>query len=347
MINSSVSKVLVTGATGILGCHVVKALIRNNRSVRILVRSPEKLVDTFFNQCEIVKGDITDVDSLAGIAKGCAVIYHCAGMPEQWIEDRNKFFKINRDGTQNMVNLACKHQIAKFIYISTIDLFDSKGKLTFNEKSTKDPKNTSYIKSKFEADFIVEEAIKNGLPAVFIHPGAMYGPHCSSTHWFSKLIEDFKEKKIPLLPPGGLPMVYAPDVAEGCLLAEEKASIGERYILNESCISWRTICDTIHYQLDTQKKIYEMPVWLAISMAAVLEKISSITRKPPLLQKNLIKIFLNNAEPINIKAIRELDWKPTIFASGVSETIKWLYNQQHVSEVDTSDIFTTKAKGFV
>ena len=120
------STTLVTGATGLAGYNIVKVLLKRNRKVRALVRSIEKGRKILPNTVELVQGDITDKSSLIEAMKGCNIIYHAAGYPEQWQKDPETFHRVNVAGTQNMIDVAIESKIEKFIYTSTIDVFEGK-----------------------------------------------------------------------------------------------------------------------------------------------------------------------------------------------------------------------------
>ncbi len=317
-------KILVTGATGLLGFHIVHELLNQGRSVCALVRSRNKAEKHLPPGCEIVVGDITDPESLQRAVKGCSVIYHCAGLPEQWLQDNTQFFKVNTRGTQNLIQVAEQHSIKKFVYISTVDLFATKAKQTYDEQTPLEPKKSPYTQSKFEADEIVTKAAQGGLPVVIIHPGAIYGSFYDPSQWFLKLICDLAHNKVPLLPPGGLPVVYVNDLAKGCILAELKAKPGERYILSESYQTWRDIGSIICNELGLEKAPAQMPKWLAFSVASAAESSALFTKKPPILHKALVDIFLMETYPNNDKAKIELGWRPTEFSVGVKKTVNSL-----------------------
>ena len=81
---------LVTGATGMVGHSIVKELLARQRRVRVLVRSPERASGILPKACEIARGDVTDADTVLAAAEGCEVIYHAAGLPEQWLRDPDR-----------------------------------------------------------------------------------------------------------------------------------------------------------------------------------------------------------------------------------------------------------------
>src|SRR5512135_1179425 len=97
---------LVTGATGLVGYQIVQALLQRGRRVKALVRSIDKGRALLPEACELVQGDITDQAAVQRAMQGCSVVYHAAGLPEQWLSDPVVFHRVNVGGTQNALEAA-------------------------------------------------------------------------------------------------------------------------------------------------------------------------------------------------------------------------------------------------
>lgn len=321
-------KTLVTGATGLVGYNIVRALLNENRQVKALVRSLEKAKRILPSECELVKGDITDITSIENAAKDCDIIYHAAGFPEQWMKNNNIFTKVNVEGTQNMIDVALKNKVKRFVYTSTIDVFaGKKGEVYDEEIIDPNPKGTYYERSKQEADRRVVKGLEKGLPAVFLHPSGVYGPGPTDSPGTNDLIIKIKNKKLPVLLPGGLPIVYAEDIGKGHLLAELKAPIGGRYILSEAYYTLPELVKIVLEELnmDAVKTPVVLPIPLVKLISSVGETISKITNKPPLMPKGQLLFLQWRARPNNYKAIKELGWKPTPTREGIKKTINFLF----------------------
>ncbi|HLO16138.1 MAG TPA: NAD-dependent epimerase/dehydratase family protein, partial [Anaerolineales bacterium] len=113
---------LVTGSTGLIGYHIVQALLRRGRCVKVLVRSIDRGKMLLPEVCEFVQGDITDQVAVRRAMEGCAVVYHAAGLHEQWLFDPALFDQVNVGGTQNVLEAASAHSVRRFIYTSTFDV---------------------------------------------------------------------------------------------------------------------------------------------------------------------------------------------------------------------------------
>jgi dihydroflavonol-4-reductase len=320
---------LVTGATGLVGYHIANALMRRGRSVRALVRSVERARRILPEECELIQGDITDKESVKRALQGCSVVYHAAGLPEQWKHDPNIFQQANVGGTQKMIEAALEQGVRWFVYTSTIDVFYAEAGHEFDE-SVLDPrpKRTYYERSKQDADKRVADALQKGLPAIFLHPAGVYGPGSASSPGVNELIGMLQRNQMPGLPPGGFTVVFAPDVGEGHVLAEEKAIPGSRYILSEAYYEFFDLARMVLEELGIDQRLPPvLPVPVVRVVSTLGEWLSRFTHRPPLLPHGGLEFLLWRGHACSDKARRELGWSPTPFRAGLQKTIEFLNKQ--------------------
>src|SRR4051794_10505335 len=117
----AMDKALVTGGTGSVGFSIIEALLGQGQPVRALVRSVEKGRRLLPDGCELAPGDVTDRASVERAIEGCGVVYHAAGLPEQWLREADTFQRVNVGGTRNMIDVALAAKVSRFVYTSTID----------------------------------------------------------------------------------------------------------------------------------------------------------------------------------------------------------------------------------
>jgi dihydroflavonol-4-reductase len=316
---------LLTGATGLLGNAIARALVAEGRSVRALVRSLERAKGVVPPECELVRGDVTSPTSLGEAIAGCDVVYHAAGLPEQWLPDERTFDRVNVDGTRHVVQAALAAKVSRFVYTSTIDTFrfPEPGRVFDESEIDHKPKATAYERSKQVADRIVVDAVGRGLPAVFLHPSGIYGPGPLTSPGTNQLIADLVRREVPLLLPGGIPVVHCEDAARGHLLAADRAETGARYILSESYQSLRDIAEQVR-AITGCRVPSVMPFALASFVASAGEMISSFTGRPPLLPKGQLTFLKYEARPTSSRAESELGWRARPFRQGLLETIDFL-----------------------
>lgn len=313
--------VLVTGATGTVGHPIAERLVAGGHRVRALVRSPERAREILPAGVEALRGDVADAGSVAAAVNGCEVVYHAAGLPEQWRLDPADFARVNVEGTRNLVDAALAAGVGRFVYTSTIDVFAWTPGEPFDESVIDpEPRPTHYERSKQEADRIVTEALDRGLPAVFLHPSGVYGPAPVLAPGLNDLLARLARRKIPMLLPGGMPAVYSDDVADGHLRAAADASVGARYILSDSYQTLVEIAQAVKRQAPQAKVPPVMPIGVARAVSAAGERIARLTRRPPLIPRGGLHFLESHAIPVATRARQELGWAPAGFDDGLAPT---------------------------
>ncbi|MCA9954672.1 MAG: NAD-dependent epimerase/dehydratase family protein, partial [Anaerolineales bacterium] len=223
--------ILITGATGFLGHHLVPYLVGLGYSLRAVVRPSS---DTRFLQKHGVElayaEDITDVDAIAQACVGCDQVIHAAGLFRFWGEP-DEFWQTNVEGTTAVLQAVKNLPIQRFIYISTIAVV---GKPPTNrpiDETTRCNPLEPYQQSKLEAEKRVLAAhAEDGLPAIVLRPGAFYGPwgHYAFNRLFFE--EPLKGWRIKVNNGRHITFpVFVPDVVQGVELALRNGRFGEIY----------------------------------------------------------------------------------------------------------------------
>lgn len=327
------SQILITGATGTVGHPISARLAADGHHVRALVRSPERARDLLPDGVEAVAGDVADAASVRAAIAGCSVVYHAAGLPEQWRLDPGDFQRVNTEGTRNLVEAALAESCERFVYTSTIDVFAWTPGQPFDE-SVIDPKPrpTYYERSKQDADRIVVEALDAGLPAVFLHPSGVYGPAPVLAAGLNDLLAQLASRKIPMLLPGGMPVVYADDVAEGHLRAAADAEVGERFILSEEFHSLAEIASIVARHAERAKLPPVMPIAVARAVSALGERVARVSKRPPLIPRGALHFLESDARPVAGRARERLGWTAKGFDEGVGLTLAHFRDKGWIDE---------------
>jgi dihydroflavonol-4-reductase len=315
-------RALVTGATGKVGHAIASALLDRGDQVRALVRDPRRAASVLPAGIEPIRGDVTDVESLAGAVDGCEVVFNSMGMPEQWVKDEGIFDQVNAIGSQQVAVAAKRAGVRRFVHTSTHDVFHADTGERFDETMLADyPKGTAYERSKQHAEKLVL-AERDGMDVVILNPSGVYGPTPSPTPSFENgLFEPVVRKRLPAVPPGGTGYAFVEGVASGHLLAADKGADGQRYILADGYASFRELAETAKRIAGRGRVPPAMPVPVAKTIAALGAGVSRVIRRPPLLPKGQLTYFLWQARPDSSKAQRELGWKTTPLDEGVRKTL--------------------------
>ena len=316
---------LVTGTSGNQGNAIVRQLIADNRKVRCLVRNIEREKTVLPPNVELAQGDLTDKASIEKAMKGVSSVFHAGGLPEQWFKDDSIFEKVNTLGTKYLIEAALNEKINRFIYTSTQDVFDLT-QAEFDE-TTANPRIhiSAYERSKILAQDLIDNAVKeNGLPAISLHPVAIYGPCVAKPTGMTRLIEDLINNKVPVLLKGGFPVVFNEDSARAHILAEQKSTIGEKYILVDKYYTLQEIAQKVSEIFPSAKQPELMPDIVANAIAFISEPISKLTAKPPLITKGELSVIRRKGRPNGMKIKSTLEWETTSLEEGLRLTINSL-----------------------
>jgi nucleoside-diphosphate-sugar epimerase len=219
---------LVTGATGLVGGHVIDALVARGQSVRALVRDPASAEGLRVRGVELLRGDLAGQGDLAGAVDGADIVVHCAGVIHMAGENGN-LWPVNVDGTRRLLEASCRAGLGRFVHISSVAVYGH-APPPMAEDAPKRPTG-AYGRSKWAA----EEAVwashaERGLPAVALRPCAIYGG--TDRHAWPILSRLGMMRVLPL-PRGGrrlLDLVHIADVVDAVLAAATlPAAVGHAY----------------------------------------------------------------------------------------------------------------------
>ncbi len=314
-------RTLVTGATGTVGGAVVQQLLSAGRQVRALVRDPVKAKPLLPAAVELLAGDVTDPASVARAVAGCGAVFHTAGLPEQWLRDPRRFTEVNVAGSVNVGEAALAAGVATFVYTSTIDVFAWTAGQPFDESTlATEPKGSYYERSKQEADRAMVALAARGLPVRYAHPAAVYGDAPALNPGLNDVIVRLLRGQVPLLLPGGIPVVLAADVGRGHLLLET-APVGARAILSERFVTLVELARAAVAAAGFGKVPRVMPIWLARAVSASGEGLAKLLRRPPLIPAGQLQFLLEDVHPSAERARRELGWTPTPFPDAMASAV--------------------------
>jgi dihydroflavonol-4-reductase len=318
------AKTLVTGATGLLGARLVARLTNSGTKVRALVRDAARAGTTFGPAVELAVGDVTDPSALVAAMRGVEQVYHLAGIPEQWLRDPRVFHHVNCIGTKNVLTAARAASVTSVVHASTMDVFDAPRAGRLDETCpTTTVKPTAYERSKQAAELEVEKAVQAGQRVVMVHPAAIYGPTSSPTTT-NAFIARLLRGKVPLLPPGGMSLVYVDGVVEALIAAATRASPGERYLLSDGHLSTEQLAHHVMRIAGGHRKIpATCPPWILAPFATLASGLASLTGRPPLVSVGELVFLRWDARVDAHKAVKQLGFEPTPLSVGLELTVRY------------------------
>ena len=315
--------VLVTGGTGFLGSYIIKHLVEKGYAVRAIRRNyklPFWINKEIFDKVEWVDGDVLDVVALEEAMEGVTTVIHSAAVVSFVKEDRKEMYKVNVEGTANVVDMMLEKNVRRLIHISSIAAIGrtARGGHVNEEKKWENSKsNTHYSISKHKAELEVWRGIGEGLEAVILNPGTILGYgdwNNGSCAIFKNVYNEFKWYSS-----GINGVVDVEDVAKIAVLMMESDITCERYIITGNTCPFKKIQDLMSDAFGKKHPAHRANSFL-LGIAWRLEKIKSMfSGKKPLLTKESAKVAMSQTWFENDKLIKNL---PGFSFTPLEETIK-------------------------
>jgi dihydroflavonol-4-reductase len=329
--------ILVTGATGFLGAHLVCNLLLQGKTVRALRRAGSDMSEyhlifnIYFANKAIdsatvtwVEADILDIPSLELAMKGIDEVYHCAAIVSFHQKDKKSMMKANEEGTANVVNCALRAGVNKFCHVSSIAAIGRSNITNQVDERTKwvtSNKNSNYAISKYKAEMQAWRGWAEGLNMVVVNPGVIIGPG----RWDRGTGKLFTMvwNQLPFYTQGVNGYVDVRDVVKAMLLLMQNECFGERYILVGHNMENKYFIHSCAELLGKRKAFIKVNSFLA-TCAWVFSAIASIvTRKPPFITRETARASLNRYFYTTDKIKHRLSFEFT----PVQETLKYICTQ--------------------
>lgn len=328
--------VFVTGATGLLGNNLVRALLAEGATVRALARSQAKANAQFADiagpRLDIVLGDMENVPGFHHRLSGVEVLFHTAAYfrdsykgGSHWAE----LERINVGGTRDLIAAAWQAGIRRMVHTSSIAVLDGPPGALINETMLRDTANADdYYRSKILTDNVVLEALRKhpDFHAVMVMPGWMWGPGDAGPTSAGQTAIDFLHRRLPGVPPATMSFVDARDVAYAHIVAATAGQRGERYLAAGRCMTLAELFPILEAESGVKAPTRPLPLPLMYAVAAVQELLARTTGKPALLSWAAVKSLQREAGRTRFdhnKSERELGlaFRPVI--ETVRDTIAW------------------------
>ena len=327
--------IFVTGGTGLVGSHILLKLSQSNISFKALKRESSSLdvckdvftyynAESQFNQIRWVDGDVNDIPSLEEGMRDCTKVIHAAAIVSFHNNDEEIMYKINVEGTVNIVNVAIGVGIEKLSYISSIaalgrntttDIIDEDCKFKISDKEG------NYALSKYYSEIEVWRASQEGLDVVILNPSVILGPGNwtkGSSQIFQKIYNGLK-----YYTRGSTGYVDVTDVAECAITLLESDIKNERFIINGENLKFRELFDMIAEGFNKKKATVKVtPLMKELAWRIELFR-SFITGKRPLLTKETANSAMKNSSYSTKKVEDAISFKFVPIKESVKKYCEW------------------------
>ena len=317
---------LVTGGTGFLGAHLVRALLREGETVRCLVRPGTDRRNLAGQPVDAVEGDVSDPSATVRAVRGCDTVFHAAALYQLWVPDPAPMYRANVGGTRTVLTAAGEAGAKRVVYTSTVAALGNPGDGRPGTETT--PVTLAemvghYRRSKFLAEQEALRLARSGLPVVIVNPTAPVGAYDVKPTPTGQMIVDFLRGRMRGVLRTGLNLVAASDVATGHLLAAERGKVGHRYILGHANLMLQEIFALLARLTGIPAPRLRVPYVVAVAAAAASEGLSRLTGRPPRIPLTGVRMARKVMFFDAGKAVRELGLPQTPVEGALREAVDW------------------------
>jgi dihydroflavonol-4-reductase len=321
-----VARVLVTGATGFIGSHLVRALLARGDDVRVTVRAGSPIKPLEGLDVEPVTADILDPRALRRAAEGIERAFHVAGTVNLR-KPAEESLRINAEGTRTVLDACLAAGVQRVVHVSSVAAIGPArpGGALDERHVWSGPLGIPYPDAKHAAEVEALRVAARGLDVVIASPAHVLGrgdERRSST----EVVRRFLLRRIPAYVDGGICIVDVEDVAAGLLLCDEKGASGERYILGTRNYTWKRLFG----ELERLSGVEGPAVRLPASVALTLAEASIRSPGPTVITPAEVRAAAHWWTYRSAKARRELGWTTRAHEETVEATVR--YHQERLGD---------------
>jgi dihydroflavonol-4-reductase len=318
-------RTLITGGSGFIGSHLVRALAERGDELTLLLRRSSDASHLEGVEFERATGDVTDRRAVRRAMEGAERVFHTAGRTSLRDEDRETVFRTNVRGTRTVLEEALAANVKRAVLTSSVAAIGpARPRRTVDEGAqfTIGGLGIAYVNSKHEAEVEALRLAARGLPLVTVNPTFVLGPDDPNGTSMS-LVRRFLLGRIPAYVDGALNIVDVRDVATGHLLADQVGEVGERYILGGRNFTLDRLFADLSRISGVKAPTLRLPSRIA-SRGAALAVLGGLPLSvaPDELRSGALWWTYSNA-----KARRELGFRPRPHEETLDDAVRWQAEQ--------------------
>jgi nucleoside-diphosphate-sugar epimerase len=319
-------KILVTGATGLLGGHLLRELQQRGEQIRALVLPVENADRLIEQGVEVVRGDVTDAETLAPVVKDIEIIIHLAGMMGVW-RPLADYRLVNVTGSENLYRAAQQAGVRRFIHTSSHTVYGLGRRRFLTELDQLRPDPDPYSITKAEGDRLIRRLMLDSpVETIILRPGTFFGPG-DHLH-FGRMAQRLKDGKGVIIGRGNnaLPFCYVTDIVQGFLLAtyHEQAPGNVYNITNDHPLTQLEMFNSIADAVGGKRPARHLPYLPTYYGGIVAENFALLTHSRPVLTRLGAMMFGTDTRHSVEKARRELGYEPQVdLQEGIRLAAEW------------------------
>jgi dihydroflavonol-4-reductase len=318
-----VSRVFLTGGSGLIGGALVARLVERGDDVVALARSDGAAVALQERGATVVRGDVLDDDALARGMDGCELAFHVAGVNAMCVEDPEAMRRVNVDGAAGAVRAAARAGVPRLVHTSSATTIgEPPGTVGREDTTHRGWYLSTYDRTKTEGErAVLQVAEEIGQHVVLVNPSSVQGP--GRAGGTGRFLLAFLDGRLKLFVQTNVSLVDIADCVDGHLLAAERGVAGERYLLNGMTL---TISEALALAADVagvQRSPRLVPRRAATIAAAVVERGFRLARRHPPVCREMVRTLLHGHRYDGSRAERELGLRYTDPRETVARTVEW------------------------
>ncbi len=296
--------VVITGGTGVVGGAVLQRLVGSEDEVRALVRSRRGAARVAARGAVPVVGEVESLPSLVEAFHGADVVYHVAGRNELCPTDPSVLYRVNVDGSRNVVRAARVAGVRRLVYTSSAaTIGEPRGTVGTEDTPHRGYHLSHYERSKYLAEQVVF-AEADDLEVVVVNPSSVQGPGRGSGT--GRLLINVLAGRLPVLVDTWISIVDIDDCADGHLRAAAQGRPGERYLLNSFTLRVADALSLAEIVAGLDLRVRFLPGWVARVGASAVEAVARATGRRPPVCREMVRTMVHGHRYDGSKAEREL-----------------------------------------
>ncbi len=331
-------RVFLTGATGFVGSHVARAYASEGASLRLLTRATSRLDSLAGIDAETVVGDLREPEKLRSALTGCDALVHVAADYRLWVRDPAQMYASNVDGTRELLRVAREVGVERVVYTSSVATMGFKTDGSIVNEDT--PVGLAdmighYKRSKFLGEQEAIRAAQAGQHVMILNPTTPIGSGDAKPTPTGRIIVDFLNKKFPAYVDTGLNLVDVAEVARMHVVALERGTPGERYILGGENLTLKQILDRMSSITGLPSPTMKVPHAVAMAFAFFDENFTGrLCGKEPRATVEAVRMGRKIMFASSAKAERDLGFKVLPVYQAMRSAIDWFIAHGYAPVLD-------------
>lgn len=326
-------KVLVTGATGFTGTHLVERLLDKGHEV-VGLDNQEGLAAGELRErgVDLHIGSVADDDLVDRLAYGCQRIYHLAAAFRKVNLAKSAYWDVNVNGTRHVLRSAVKHGVERVLYCSTCGVHGNVERPPADEEAPIAPADY-YQLTKWEGERVAQEFIRDGLWVSIVRPAAIYGP--GDPERFLMLYRRAAKGRFIMLGQGRVHYhpLYVTNLVDAMELAlETDAARGQAYLIaDDRSVTIKDLVSAVGEAMGIKVRFVHLPFWPAYVAAALCEAVyKPLPAEPPIFRRRVDWFRQHRSFDIS-KARREFGYEPGVdLKAGLAQTAQWYREKGYI-----------------